>query len=68
MQMYHNSRIVSIEYSLYLLRVPLALIRPSALSAFHWQAPENRLVVYKEEAGYILANPLLKQHILRFKL
>jgi hypothetical protein len=29
---------------------------------------ENDTVVYKEEAGYILADPLLKQHILRFRL
>jgi len=29
---------------------------------------ENESVVYKEEAGYILADPLLKQHILRFRL
>jgi len=29
---------------------------------------EDETVVYKEEAGYILADPLLKQHILRFRL
>jgi hypothetical protein len=29
---------------------------------------EDESVVYKEEAGYILADPLLKQHILRFRL
>jgi Cdc6-like AAA superfamily ATPase len=29
---------------------------------------EDKTVVYKEEAGYILADPLLKQHILRFRL
>ena len=29
---------------------------------------ENETVVYKEEAGYILSDPLLKQHILRFRL
>jgi hypothetical protein len=29
---------------------------------------ENETVVYKEEAGYIMADPLLKQHILRFGL
>ena len=29
---------------------------------------EDETVVYKGEAGYILADPLLKQHILRFRL
>ena len=29
---------------------------------------ENEAVVYKEDAGYILADPLLKQHILGFRL
>ena len=29
---------------------------------------EDETVVYKEEAGHILADPLLKQHILRFRL
>jgi GTPase SAR1 family protein len=29
---------------------------------------EDETVVYKEEAGYILADPLLRQHILRFRL
>ena len=29
---------------------------------------ENHAVVYKEDAGYILADPLLKQHILKFRL
>ena len=29
---------------------------------------ENESVVYREEAGYILADPLLRQHILRFRL
>ncbi len=29
---------------------------------------EDETVVYKEVAGYILADPLLKQHILRFRL
>ena len=29
---------------------------------------EDESVVYKEEVGYILADPLLKQHILRFRL
>lgn len=29
---------------------------------------ENETVVYKEEPGYILADPLLKQHILRYRL
>ena len=29
---------------------------------------EDEAVVYKEDAGYILADPLLKQHILRFRL
>jgi hypothetical protein len=29
---------------------------------------EDEAVVYKEEAGYILADPLLKQHILRYRL
>ncbi|MBW2411731.1 MAG: hypothetical protein JRF72_18195 [Deltaproteobacteria bacterium] len=29
---------------------------------------EDAAVVYKEDAGYILADPLLKQHILKFRL
>ena len=29
---------------------------------------EDAAVVYKEESGYILADPLLKQHILEFRL
>ena len=29
---------------------------------------ENEAVVYKEDNGYILADPLLKQHILAFRL
>ena len=29
---------------------------------------EDETFVYKEEAGYILADPLLKEHILRFRL
>ena len=29
---------------------------------------ENEAVVYKEDTGYILADPLLKQHILAFRL
>ncbi len=29
---------------------------------------EDETAVYREEAGYILADPLLKQHILRFRL
>ena len=29
---------------------------------------ENEAVVYKEDAGYILADPLLKQHILAYRL
>ena len=29
---------------------------------------EDQAVVYKEELGYILADPLLKQHVLRFRL
>jgi uncharacterized protein len=29
---------------------------------------ENETVVYKEEPGYILADPLLKQHVLRYRL
>ncbi len=29
---------------------------------------EDETVVYREESGYILADPLLKQHILRFRL
>lgn len=29
---------------------------------------ENEAIVYKEDAGYILTDPLLKQHILRFRL
>jgi len=29
---------------------------------------ENEAVVYKENAGYILADPLLKQHVLEFRL
>jgi hypothetical protein len=29
---------------------------------------EDDAVVYKEDVGYILADPLLKQHILRFRL
>ena len=29
---------------------------------------EDQAVVYKEDTGYILADPLLKQHILRFRL
>ena len=29
---------------------------------------EDEAVVYKEDDGYILADPLLKQHILRFRL
>jgi len=29
---------------------------------------EDEAVVYKENAGYFLADPLLKQHILRFRL
>jgi hypothetical protein len=29
---------------------------------------KNETVVYKEETGYILADPLLKQHILRYRL
>jgi hypothetical protein len=29
---------------------------------------EDETVVYKEDAGYILADPLLKQHILEYRL
>lgn len=29
---------------------------------------EDQAVVYKEDSGYVLADPLLKQHILRFRL
>jgi len=29
---------------------------------------ENKAVVYKEDNGYVLADPLLKQHILQFRL
>jgi hypothetical protein len=29
---------------------------------------EDQAVVYREEAGYILADPLLRQHVLRFRL
>ena len=29
---------------------------------------ENEAVVYKEDTGYILADPLLKQHILAFRI
>jgi hypothetical protein len=29
---------------------------------------EDEAVVYKEDTGYILADPLLKQHILGFRL
>jgi len=29
---------------------------------------EHEAVVYREDAGFILADPLLKQHILEFRL
>jgi hypothetical protein len=29
---------------------------------------EDQAVVYKEDTGYVMADPLLKQHILRFRL
>jgi len=29
---------------------------------------EDQAVVYKEDSGYVLADPLLKQHMRRFRL
>jgi hypothetical protein len=29
---------------------------------------EDEAVVYKEDVGYILADPLLKQHVLEYRL